>query len=74
MDRLNALNAILLTELTMNYSNMDKLKYLNQILLSEFKNYMLREHNVKMTENDYLEDLQESNVEKILNEETSKEQ
>ena len=35
---LRNLNAILLMELTMNSSDMEKLKYLNGILLIEFKN------------------------------------
>ena len=40
--RLKILNAILLTELTIDYSDLDRLKYLNIILLSEFKNYIQR--------------------------------
>ena len=35
MDRLRNLNAILLQEMTMNYSAIDKLKYLNRILMIE---------------------------------------
>ena len=34
MNRLRILNAILLTELTTNYSDMDKSKYLNVLLLT----------------------------------------
>ena len=52
MDRLRNLNATLLNELTINYSDMDKFKYLNGILLSEFKNYIQRECETEMIEND----------------------
>ena len=63
---LRNLNAILLTELTMNYSDMDKLKYLNDILMIQFKNYIQREDDdFEITENDDLEDSQESNVDQI---------
>ena len=40
--RLKLFNAILLTELTMNYSDLDRLKYLNIILLTEFRNHIQR--------------------------------
>ena len=33
--KLKLLNAILLTELTMNYSDLDRLKYLNVILITK---------------------------------------
>ena len=63
MDRLRILNAILLAELTMNFSDKEKSKYLNGILLAEFKNYILsREYDFEMIEN-------ESNIEQILNDE-----
>ena len=40
--RLKLFNAILLTELTMNYSDLDRMKYLNIILLTEFRNHIQR--------------------------------
>ena len=64
VNRLRHLNATLLNELTINYSDMDKFKYLNGILLSEFKNYIQRECETEMIENDDLENLQETNKEK----------
>ena len=39
VDKLSNLNAILLTELTMNSSALDKLKYLNVLLMSEGFSY-----------------------------------
>ena len=68
-DRLRKLNAILLTELTMNYSNTEKLKYLNEILLSQFKNHIENKNHIEMTENENLEDLQDSNSDQFVNEE-----
>ena len=61
INRLRKLNAILLTELTTNYSDMDKLKYLNEILMIQFKNHIKREYaDFEITENDHLEDSVES--------------
>ena len=37
IDRLKKLNATLLTELTINFSTMDRLKYLNEILSKYIK-------------------------------------
>ena len=70
IDRLRILNAILLAELTMNYSDIEKMKYLNGILLIQFKNYIF----ALLAENDQVvEDLQESYVDQISNEETFEE-
>ena len=66
-DRLRKLNAILVTELTMNYSNTEKLKYLNEILLSQFKYYIENMSYTEMTENENLEDLQDSNSDQVVN-------
>ena len=60
IDRLNNLNAILLGELTMNYSDLDKSKYLNEILLIQFKNYIEKEHAKQ------LDNTEDSNVNHIL--------
>ena len=68
IDRLRKLNAILLTELTMNCSQLEKLKYLNDILLIQFKNYIFT-----LAENDLVANLQESNEDQILNEKTFEE-
>ena len=70
LKRLRILNAILLTELTMDYSDIDKLKYLNVLLLSEFKKHILRENGLEMTEDDFLQDLQqeESEIDKTSQE------
>ena len=74
INRLRKLNAMLLTELTMNYSDMDKFKYLNKILLIQFKNHIEREYaDCETSEDDCLEECQESNVDQILNEETTEE-
>ena len=40
---LRILNAILLTELTIDYSDIDRFKYLNGILMIQFKNYIQRQ-------------------------------
>ena len=60
--RLKLFNAILLTELTMNYSDLDRLKYLNIILLTEFRNYIQRIQiqSVAELENEQIEDDQNS--------------
>ena len=50
IDKLKHINAILLTELTMSYSDMDRLKYLNVLLLKEFKNFILTENIMELTE------------------------
>ena len=72
IERLRTLNAILLMELTMNYSDIDKMKYLNVILLIQFKNYVQTKHkSFKLTEHDYPETLQKSNVNQIWNEDTT---
>ena len=73
INRLRHLNAILLTELTMNHSDMEKLKYLNQILLIQFKNRIERENDTEVSGEDNHEDLKESSVDQILNEDTSDE-
>ena len=74
-DRLRKLNAILLTELTLKHSNTEKLKYLNDILLSQFKNYIENTSYIETTENENLEEIQESKWDQDVNEEevTSKE-
>ena len=72
--RLRIVNAILMTELTMNYSDMDKQKYLNEILLIQFKNHIQREYyDFEMSENNQFENSQNSNVDQISNEETFEE-
>ena len=53
----------------MDYSDMDKLKYLNGILLMEFKNYVHREQNIEMTQ---IEDSKRS-VDLPVHEETNNE-
>ena len=40
--RLKLVNAMLLMELTLNYSDLDRLKYFNIILMTEFKNFIQR--------------------------------
>ena len=73
INKLRNLNAILLIELTMNYSVMDRLKYLNEILMIQFKNHIEREFtDFGMTENNHLEDSQDSNID-LSNEETFEE-
>ena len=63
-----------LTELTMNYTDIDKLKYVNEILMIQFKNYILREYaELELTENEYLGNSQDTNVDQISNEETFEE-
>ena len=52
MDRLRNLNAILLQEITMNYSAIEKFKYLNRILMIEFKNFIQNYHEFEMTKNE----------------------
>ena len=74
ISRLRKLNATLLMELTMNFSDIEKMKYLNGILLIQFKEYIQTKQDFEMTENDYIaEDSQESNVDQILNEENFEE-
>ena len=51
-DRLRRLNAILVTELTMNFSDIEKLRYLNAILLTEFKNFIQKENNFEVGDDD----------------------
>ena len=51
VQRLKILNAILLTELTIDYSVLDRLKYLNVILLTEFKNYIQKVDAFEIEEN-----------------------
>ena len=68
-DRLRKLNAILLTELTLNHSNTEKLKYLNGISLSQFKNYIENTSYIETTENENLEEIQESKWDQDVNEE-----
>ena len=53
----------------MNYSNMDKMKYLNGILLIQFKNHIQTKYEFKMTERDNGESLQESIADQSLNDE-----
>ena len=71
-NRLRILNAMLLKELTMNFSDIEKLKYLNEILLIQFKKYIQKVHEFEMTENDHheAEALQDSNVDHALNAKT----
>ena len=47
--------------MTLNYSDMDKLKYLNRIFLNEFKNFI--QPDSENNENEQLEDPQESTYE-----------
>ena len=68
VDQLRNLNAILLTELTMNSSALDKLKYLNVLLMSEFKKYIAKEKGIEFTENDFHEELQTSKEISTVNE------
>ena len=69
INRLRKLNAIILTELTMNYSDLDKFKYLNEILMIQFKNFIEREDaNFKITENDQHNYTENSHVDQISNE------
>ena len=72
IDKLRNLNEILLMELSsLNCSDIEKLKYLNTILLTGFKNHIQKEHaETEMTENDHLQNLQKSNANQILKEET----
>ena len=65
---LRILNAILLTELTIDYSDIDRFKYLNGILMIQFKNYIQREHSHLETQIDDSE--KNLNTDQILNEET----
>ena len=56
----------------MNYSDIDEMKYLNGILLIQFKNYIQTKHDdFKVIENDYPMPFQKSNVNQILNEDTT---
>ena len=64
--RLRKLNAILLTELTVDYSDRDKMKYLNGLLLSQFKNYI---QSIEISENENLEHITESDI--LIEENTS---
>ena len=60
----------------MNYSNTKKnLNYLNDILLSQFKNYIENTSYIETTENENLVEIQESKWDQDVNEEevTSKE-
>ena len=52
-DRLKHLNAILLHELTPNFSHIDRSRYLNSILLTEFKDFIYREEFFQNTANEY---------------------
>ena len=54
VQRLKIFNAILLTEQTLNYSVLERLKYLNKNFLTEFKNHIKRsnEFENKHTEED----------------------
>ena len=72
IDKLRNLNKILLMELSsLNCLDIEKLKYLNTILLTGFKNHIQKEHaETEMTENDHLQNLQKSNANQILKEET----
>ena len=76
IDRLRNLNAILLTELTMNQSNMDKFKYLNGLLLTEFKKYIQRNQiNIDMTSrNEDSENHVEANIYESLDDNESQNQ
>ena len=71
-NRLRILNAVLLTELTTNYSDMDKSKYLNVLLLTEFKNHIQREHKVDATKNEDSEKSEESKIDLLLVEESKR--
>ena len=54
VQRLKIFNAILLTEQTVNYSVLERLKHLNKNFLTEFKNHIKRsnEFENKHTEED----------------------
>ena len=69
-NRLRILNAILLTELTVNFSDLDKFKYLNVILLREFKNHIQKEHTtLEMIQMEELEkSVEEPEIDQLLQE------
>ena len=75
-ERLRILNAILLTELTMNYSDLEKFKYLNVMLLREFKNHIQKEDTtLEMTQMEEFEKSEEEpEIDQLLNEETTDEE
>ena len=50
IQRLRYLNAILLTELTTNYSDTKRMKYLNLILMIEFKKRIESDNNISIIE------------------------
>ena len=66
IERLNQLNAILLTELAISSSDMDQLKYLNVILMTNFKDSIA---GIEMSDNDeqQLEVFENSTVDQDLN-------
>ena len=72
IQRLRYLNAILLTELTTNYSDMKRMKYLNLILMIEFKKRIESDNNISIieTEIENLEDYQNSTIVSDLNDDT----
>ena len=54
----------------MNYSDLDKFKYLNEILMIQFKNFIEREEaNFEITKNDQHNYIENSNVDQISTEE-----
>ena len=54
--RLKQLNAMILTELTISYSDMERSIYLNAILLSELKKFLQKEHELVMNEKEVIMD------------------
>ena len=64
---LKQLSEILLIELTINYSDIDRLKYLNSLLLREFKEFIEREDLANTTENDHCEESCCETLKKSLN-------
>ena len=54
-NKLKILNASLLNELTMNLSEIDQSRYLNSILLTEFKEFIYREDFFENTANEHVQ-------------------
>ena len=73
--RLRRLNAILLNELTINFSDIEKLKYLNIILLTEFKKdiQIHKEYTIEKIQSEDVENSMVSNSEEIFNKDTNTE-
>ena len=73
-NKLKILNASLLNELTMNLSEIDQSRYLNSILLTEFKEFIYREEFFQNTANEYfVKESEKSIVDSDWNQEKIKE-